>query len=86
MPGKNRAATSPDYCVAETPRAGWPGGIAVLQVLATVQRLLMQLGIADRDTAVDQDASTASDRRRLGQATKRANYSVLSNILLVLVS
>lgn len=46
----------------------------------------MQLGIADRDTAVDQDASTASDRRRLGQATKRANYSVLSNILLVLVS
>src|ERR1700694_4626004 len=69
MPGKNRAATSPDYCLAETPRAGG-SGIAVLQMFART-KMADVTGIAGRDTAVDHNASTAPHRRCLGQgATK----------------
>jgi hypothetical protein len=67
MPGKNRAATSPDYCVAGTPTAGWLGGIAFLQMSARTEFADVTGGIADPDTAVDQKASKAPNRRCLGQ-------------------
>ena len=72
MPGTNRAATSPDYRLAENPRAGWLGLRSFR--CQPVQGLLISPGIADRDTAVAPNASTAPDRRCLGQGATKGMF------------